>query len=258
SHVNPAPGPMRPVRRTRFYFFAAPLISALLVLPAAGQEAPPPAKQWKDTAELSYVQTSGNSKTSSLSGKNLFSYDWERAALEVAAGGLNSRDGRITTAEQYNASEKVSLKLAGRNYALQKTVWDRNTFAGIRSRFDYSVGLGRSLLDRPADRLRFEAGGGYVFEDRLNSRNKSFGSYRAYLKYRRTLSPTASASQELEYLGDMSDPSGYRTNTETSIVTSISTHFSLKASYVWHYVNSPVEGFKKADTITSMAVVVNY
>lgn len=221
------------------------------------QEAPAP-KKWKDAAELSYVQTSGNSKTSSIAGKNLFNCDWEKAALEVAGGGLGTRDEHTSTAEQFNASEKVNLKLSGRNYAFQKNAWDRNRFAGIRSRFDYSLGLGRDIWDHADNKLSAEAGGGYIFEDRLHSENKSFGSYRGYAKYIRTLSPTANASQDLEYLGNMHQPKGYRTNSETAIVTSISTHFSLKASYVWHYSNSPAEGFKKADTITAMAVIVNY
>ena len=235
------------------------ILAVLLCFAASvmAQEAAPP-KKWKETAELSYVQTSGNSKTSSISGKNLFNYDWEKAALEAAGGGLGTRNDHAATAEQFNASEKVSLKLPGKNYAFQKTAWDRNRFAGIRSRFDYSLGLGRALLDLAKDKLSLEAGGGYVFEDRLNSDNQAFGSYRGYVKYIRTLSPTANASQDFEYLGNLKHPGGYRTNAETAIVTSISTHFSLKASYVWHYVNSPAEGFKKADTITSVSVIVNY
>jgi putative salt-induced outer membrane protein len=248
-------------------FFAAPVLAQEAAEPvntstspvtASVPQEPPPPKKWKETAELSYVQTSGNSRTSSISGKNLFNYDWDKAALEAAFGGLGTRDGHTSTAEQFNASEKVSLKLAGRNYAFQKTAWDRNRFAGIRSRFDYSLGLGRELMDRPNDKFSMEAGGGYIFEDRLNSDNQTFGTYRGYMKYIRSLSPTANASQDFEYLGNLRHPGGYRTNSETAIVTSISTHFSLKASYVWHYSNSPAEGFKKADTITSMAFIINY
>ncbi|HNW45723.1 MAG TPA: DUF481 domain-containing protein, partial [Elusimicrobiales bacterium] len=101
---------------------------------AAAQEAKP----WKDAAELSYVQTSGNSKTSTTAAKNLFNYDWEKAALELTAAGLGAQSRNVVTAEQYNASEKVSLKLTGKNYAFQKTSWDKNRFAGIKDRYDSS------------------------------------------------------------------------------------------------------------------------
>jgi putative salt-induced outer membrane protein len=221
------------------------------------QEAAAP-KKWKDAAELSYVQTAGNSKTATTAARNLFNYDWEKAALELAAGGLGTKSRNTVTAEQFGASEKVSLKLAGKNYAFQKTAWDKNRFAGIKDRYDLGLGLGRHLLNSADDNLTLEAGGGYIFEDRLLSKNQSFGTYRGYAKYIRTLSATANASQDLEYLGNMKDSKGYRMNAETALVASISTHFSLKTSYLWKYSNSPAAGFKKTDTITSMAIIVNY
>jgi len=220
------------------------------------QDAAP--KKWKDAAELSYVQTSGNSKTSTISAKNLYNYDWEKAALEINAGGLGTESKNVVTAEQYNASEKVSMKLAGKNYAFEKTAWNKDRFAGIRDRWDLALGLGRHLLDTADDKLFAEAGGGSIFEDRLRSKNQSFGTFRGYAKYIRTLSATANASQDLEYLGNMKDSKGYRMNAETSLVTSISTHFSLKASYVWKYSNSPGAGFKKTDTTTGISIIVNY
>ena len=226
-----------------------------LAAPVMAQEAP---KKWKDTAELSYVQTSGNSRTSTISGKNLFNYDWDKAALELVAGGLGTNSRDTVTAEQYNAAEKVSFKFPGRNYAFQKTSWDKNRFAGINDRYDLGVGVGRHLIDRSYDQFFAEAGGGYIFEDRLASENKSFGTYRGYAKYTRILSPTANASQDLEYLGNLKDSEGYRMNAETALVTSISTHFSLKAAYQWKYVNAPGAGFRKTDTLTSVAIIVNY
>lgn len=231
------------------------VFAGLLLCAAAAQGADKP---WKDSAELSYVQTAGNSRTSTISAKDLFNYDWEKAALELNASGLGTKNGTAVTAEQYNASEKVSFKFTGRNYAFQKTTWDKNRFAGLLERYDLGLGVGRHIVDRKYDQLFIEAGGGYVFEDRLGSENQSFGTYRGYGKYIRTLSATANASQDLEYTGNLKDSKGYRVNAETALVTSISTHFSLKAAYLSKYSNSPVTGFKKTDTITSLAVIVNY
>jgi putative salt-induced outer membrane protein YdiY len=144
------------------------------------------------------MKTSGNSKTSTISGKNLFNYDWDKAALELTAGGLGTESRDTVTAEQYNASEKVSLKLPGKNYAFEKTGWVKDRFAGIKDRYDVSLGLGRHLLDSADDKLFAEVGGGYIWEDRLlGVDNQDFGTYRAYAKYIRTLSASANASQDL-------------------------------------------------------------
>ncbi len=233
------------------------LILGFSVSSVCAQETAAP-KKWKDAAELSYVQTAGNSKTSTLSAKNLFNYDWEKAALELSAGGLGTESDDSVTAEQYDVSEKVSLKLSGKNYTFEKTAWDKNRFAGIKDRFDLSLGIGRQFLDSEKDKLFGEVGGGYIFEDRMSSDNESFGTYRVYAKYIRTLSPTANVSQDAEYLGNFKDEKDYRFNAETALVTSISTHFSLKASYVSKYVNSPATGFKKTDTMMGVAIIVNY
>ncbi|OIO01635.1 MAG: hypothetical protein COX65_00085 [Elusimicrobia bacterium CG_4_10_14_0_2_um_filter_56_8] len=224
---------------------------------AIAQEAPAP-KKWKDASELSYVQTSGNSKTSTLAARNLFNYNGEKSALEVAAGGLGTESEKVVTAEQYNASAKVSQKVSDKNYTFEKLGWDKNRFAGILDRYDLAVGLGRNLLDLPNDKLSLEAGGGYIFEDRIGSNNQSFGTYRGYVRYTRTLSPTANAGQNFEYLGNMQDAGGYRITSETSLISNINSHFSLKTSYLWKYANSPAAGFDKTDTITAMSIIVNY
>ena len=235
----------------------AAAVSASFAASALAQEAVP-AKKWKDAAELSYVQTSGNSKSSTLSAKNLFNYDWERAALELAAAGLGTESRDSVTAEQYSASEKASLKLPGKNYTFEKGGWSKDRFAGIKSRYDLGLGVGRNLLDLAKDKLYAEAGGGYGFEDRLLSEDQSFGTYRAYAKYVRTLSPASNLAQDMEYLGNLKEPRGYRMNAESSLTAAISTHFSLKAAYLWKFVNSPPDGFMKTDTTTSMSIIVNY
>lgn len=235
--------------------FIASMLAFALAAPAAAADT---AKPWKDTAELSYVKTSGNSKNSTLSAKNLFNYDWTRAALELAAGGLGTNSEGSTTAEQYNASEKVSLKLPGKNYAFERLGWEKNRFANIGDRWDFGIGLGRNLIDTDSDKLSLEAGGGYIWEDRITSKNEDFGTYRGYLKYWRGISPTAHATQDLEWLGNLKDSSGYRVNAETALVASINSHMSMKASYVWKLVNKPGAGFRRADTITGVSLIINY
>lgn len=231
------------------------ILAVALPIAAAASDT---AKPWKDEAELSYVKTTGNSKNSTLSAKNLFNYDWAKAALELAAGGLGSDSDGTSTAEQYNAHEKVSLKLSANNYAFEKIGWEKNRFANLQDRWSFGLGFGRNLLDAENHKLSMEAGGGYVAEDRITGRNEDFATYRGYGKYWRRLSPTAHASQDLEWLGNLDDSNGYRVNAETALVASINSHMSMKASYVWKMVNKPGAGFTRKDTITGVSLIINY
>jgi len=215
-------------------------------------------KLWKNAAELSYVSTSGNTKTSTIAGKNLFNYDDSSKAFEIGAGGLGTKSDGVVTGEQFNIYEKVSIKYLWSNYAFERIGWNKDRFAGIANRWDMSIGIGRNIIDKADDKLSLELGGGYVLEDRMKETDQSFSTYRGYFKYMHNLSPTANASQNLEYLGNFKNSADYHIHAETSLITSISTHFSLKVSYVWNYANTPVSGYKKTDTTTSLAIIVNY
>ena len=234
------------------------IIAALASGIAAGHVEASAEKPWKNTAELSYVSTTGNSTSLTVAAKNLFSYAWNRMALELAAGALGSSSTALVTAEQYNASQKIIFNIAQKDYVYERFGWDRNRFAGIAHRYDISGGYGRTLMSGPRNTLIAELGAGYINEQRIASPRNAFASARAYAKYAHNLTDTAQASQDAEYLANLEDTQGYRINTESALLFTISSHMSLKVSYIWNRVNQPVPGFKKDDTTTSVALIVNY
>jgi putative salt-induced outer membrane protein YdiY len=217
-----------------------------------------PDKPWKNVTEASLVSTNGNSRTSSTSGKNTFTYGWPNPTLELVAGGLGSKSNGVNTAEQYFASEKVSYKVTDRNYVFEKYQWDKDRFAGIRNRHDMGAGLGRELMKTAKDLIIGELGGGYVSEERINQKTNGFASGRAYGKYTRTISETASFSQDAEYLHNFENGDDFRVKTETSLLAALSAHLSLKVSYVWKHVGVPPAGFGRNDTTTTVGLVATY
>lgn len=239
---------------------AVPVISTAqpAAVPEVSISTAPPPKKWRDSAQLSYVRTSGNTKVSTLAAKNTYNYDWSKASLELEASGLGTQSAGVVTAEQYDSHEKVSRNLSGNDYAFEKGTWSKDRFSGVRGHYELALGLGRNLLHGAIDKLFTELGGGWVLENRINSPNQSYGSYRIYARYTHDFSPTASFSQNLEYLGSFENVYDYRMNADTALVTTVNAHFSFKASYVWKYVNSPADGFGKTDATTSMALIFNY
>lgn len=81
------------------------LTAGLLLGATAGVFAADDAKNWKDTAEVSYLATNGNTKTSTLGAGNLFVYQWTKTALEIDFRGLGTESAGQVTAEQYQGSE---------------------------------------------------------------------------------------------------------------------------------------------------------
>jgi putative salt-induced outer membrane protein len=221
--------------------------------------ATPPAKPWTNAGEFSLVSTNGNSKTSTTAAKDTYVYNWTNSVLQLIAGGLGSSSGGQQTAEQYNASEKMTRNLGSSdNYVFERFGWDSNRFAGYRDLYDASAGLGRTLLNLPKDKLIGELAPGYVNQQFIDAPRKEYAAGQAHAKYTHTLSATANFSQDVAYIEDFSDKKDYRLNTETAIIASLTTHLSLKASYTWHRVGEPPANIGKDDTITAVALIVNY
>lgn len=240
------------------------LLALLAALPAAAalpEVTPlaPAAKRWKNTAELSFVSANGNSKTQTTSAKDAFTYDFsDRTKGEFEAGGLGARaDGRVT-AEQYFAQEKVGFKLTDRTYVFERYRWDRNLIAGVIHRHDFSAGLGREIRKTPKDLWIGELAPGYLIEERLNDRRKSYSSARAYTKYTRDLSATAKFSQDADYTISLKDARDARCGTETALIAALSTSLSVKNSFIWRHDSRPPLGKRKDDTILSVSLLASF
>lgn len=245
----------RTFRRLALAALAALFIPGLV----RADDAAAPAKKWKDSAEISYVNTNGNSKTSTTAGKDNFSYDFDAfTRLELEGGGLGSRSQNQITAEQYYAGEKGQRKYDDRDYGFEKYRWDKNRFAGVLNRQEVSLGLGRELWKTKADLLTGEAAPGYLNEERAAAKRRSVGTSRLYSKYTHDFTATSKFSQDVEYLQSLADKRDSRINTATELTTALSAHFSVKTSFLWKRSTQPPPGVAKDDEITSFALIANF
>lgn len=236
---------------------ALPLLLCALAAPLKAADAP--AKKWKDSAEASFVNANGNSKTTTTAAKNDFTLDIDpMTKFEFELGALGARSQGQVTAEQYYAGERLQRKVDDRDYAFERYRWDKNRFAGIAHRHDISVGAGRELWKTAKDLWTAEGGPGYVVEERINDKRRSYGAARLYTKYTHDFSATAKFSQDAEYVQSLKDKRDNRLATETAVNTQLTTVFSLKTSFVWKHVGQPPPNAVKDDTITSVALIANF
>lgn len=240
----------------------ASVFAFLLALAAwpcgAAEKEPEKKKPLTASAELSYVDAGGNTEAATLSTKGKLAYEGKKNGWELEAGALGSSGKEGTTAEQYFATEKLLRKKDERNYVFERLKWDKDRFAGIRNRLDGTVGVGRKILDKAKDELTVEIGPGYIHEERIGSPTNSFVSARIYSKYTRTLSETASFTQDAEYVASLERAEDYRASTETALTAALNSHLSLKTSFRWKRSNAPPSGFVKDDTLLSAAILLNY
>jgi hypothetical protein len=165
----------------------------LLLAPALvlAQTAPPPAPVgpggakeednptgWTAKAGLSYVQTSGNSKTSTLGFKLGASYNWTKTFFNFQASGIQASttnqdsfavgpsdssfvvvqsSHKETTAENYALDASLDHNLSKRFFWQAGAGWLRNTFAGIESREAARAGTGYIFTDPGSKGTQFKS-----------------------------------------------------------------------------------------------------
>jgi putative salt-induced outer membrane protein YdiY len=238
---------------------AAFAVSAFLSAAARADDAAAPVKRWKDSAEASFVNANGNSQTTTTSAKDTFGFTFDQwTSLELEGGGLGARSQGQVTAEQYYAAEKTQRKWDDRNYGFEKYRWDKNRFAGIANRQEVSLGVGRELWKNATSLLTGELAPGYLNEERIGDKRRSFASSRVYSRFTHDFTATSKFLQDVEYLQSLADKRDSRINTTTELTTALSAHFSVKTSFIWKRSNQPPAGVRKDDEITSFSLLATF
>lgn len=248
------------MKTTRISSLFTILCFALIIVPAGMVFAQEPEKQWKDSAELSYVQTGGNTDVMTFSAKNALTYrfsekwsgTWELGALYGETDGVNNAERYFTDLQtNYNASDTL--------YYYAKAGWLKDQFAGIDKRLYVGPGAGYKFLNGERHFLSAEAGLSYATESYTDDTDNDFLEGRAFGKYEFVINPKTKFTQTAEYLHNFDDGEKYRVNTLTGLVTQLTDMFSLKISYEIKYQNEPSpETLDQTDTLFSVALVVNF
>jgi putative salt-induced outer membrane protein len=217
-------------------------------------------RNWKDEAELSYVDTGGNTDVLSLSAKNKLIVDFtDRLSGQWDISALYGETDGDKTAERYATSGRLDYSITERIYVAGIAGWMKDEFSGIDRRFNIGPAFGYKFLLGPKHFLKAEAGLEYVDEDYTNDDEASFVQSRVFGQYEFLLTEKSKFSQSLEYLHNFDDGSDYKVNSESAIIMSLSDTYSIKTSYEVHYDHEPVpDTLEKTDTMLSVALVVNF
>ena len=235
-------------------------LTALFVFLAMATAVCAQEKRWSDQAELSFVDTGGNTEVTSLSAKNLLRYEFSekfQAAWKLAA--LYGKTEGEKTAESYSSELRLDYLCTDRLYSFAAAGWSQDEFAGIDSRYYVGPGVGYKFLIGPKHFLLGEVGANYVNEEYTDDTDEGYIEGRAYASYEYALTEKNKFSQSVEYLYNFEDGKNYRVNSETAVISALSDYLSLKASYVIKHDNQPAPStLEETDTILSVTLVVNF
>lgn len=236
-------------------FFVVLFVVFAVVVKAHGEE-----KRWSDEAELSFVNTGGNTDVVSLSAKNQLKYKFtEKLAGSWALGALYGESGGEKNAERYFTELRLDYLLTERFYTFGMGGWLKDQFAGFDARYYVGPGIGYKFLTGPKHLLVGETGANYAREEYTDGTNRDYIEGRVFGGYEYAFTEKNRFSQSLEFLYDFDDSENYKVNSVTALISALNSYLSLKASYEVKYNNQPVpETLEKTDTILGITLVVNF
>jgi putative salt-induced outer membrane protein YdiY len=237
--------------------------SALSARAQDSTKAPPKTPFATIHADLGYVSTSGNTSVSTLNLADALTLrpsqrnEIDQAFSLVYGTSNNHVQTSIWTAaleDQYKFRPWLGL------YALGD--FDRNTFAGIKARFDEGAGVALIPVDTKHDHLEFDVGVSYVELQAINAAGgDSTDDYTALhteATYKHTLVKDTYFQEILEGIPDLKTSADYRVNSETDVVAPLSKHLAIKVGYTIHYANLPPPGFKTTDRLLTSDLQITF
>jgi putative salt-induced outer membrane protein YdiY len=216
---------------------------------------------WENATELSFVQTGGNTSSSTLGLKSMLAGSRAQNSFKVEVGGIRSETTTSTrsatgtvddfvlsevrasqlTAESYFARSRYDRAFNG-TFAFSGVGWDRNTFAGVQDRFALVAGLGKTWLQSETARLKTDIGGTYTIQKDVHpdpELDDAFGGIRVSIDARKQLSATTDYTSALIIHENIEETDDLRGNWTHSLSVSISDELILKTSLQLLFDNRP-------------------
>lgn len=222
--------------------------------PAPAPPPDPPPPRLEASGQFAFLNTSGNADTQSLgAGGELISRPdpWTyRAKLVFAQTETDDELSARSFAGLFRGSRALNTRLS----VYGQYDFLRDIFAGVEQRHVIEGGASYLAVDRQPHRLRFDAGLGYLYEERpddhFDSMTLSLGA-----AYRLAISSTSELTYEPRFLLPFSDSSAWRFDQNAALAVALNSILSLKLSHTVRYSAAPPEGFEKTDTIMAVSLV---
>jgi putative salt-induced outer membrane protein YdiY len=221
----------------------------------ADDTAPPPTKI---TADLGYVNTSGNSRVQTLTANDHVEHHQNQWLFTQEGAAVWGTTNGVENAGRYGVSVRADYELSKRMGLYGLTSWRRNTFAGISRQFDEGLGAVYHALVPNPQQLDLEAGVGAAQRHSVTGIEDDFATGRLAALYRYYFQEKAYAEGQGTYLANFKHSDDYEYDLNAALVAPFANKLAVKLQYNYHYRNLPPIGFGHWDSTFSAGIQFNW
>ncbi len=211
------------------------------------------------TGNAGLVSTSGNTNNTSINvGDKIIGHSDGWTVTQTFSLVYGKNDSVVTTS-LWRAGVRGDRSLSKRTSLFVLATFDRDSFAGISSRYTPQVGIAAMAIAAPHDSLGLEVGATYTWQnDFAPDTARTSGGARLAAHYEHFLSAKSVISEAFEYLPNLKDGHDYRINSETDVIAPITAGIAMRAGYTIRYNALPVDDHKTTDRILTTGIQVTF
>lgn len=216
-------------------------------------------KLWSVHIELSYVNTSGNVNTQTLSQKLEIKREGKINRFYLKNSALYATQERRETANRLEASARWERLLTDRFFLFLTSGYERDKFSGYEYKLSGGPGAGYDLVKTDRHELKLLLSTPYYYNKLEGDGVDNYGAAKLELYYQWRIYDNLKLKESANYFINLSDTQTYFVNSETSLEVKINDYVSLGVSYKLAYQNKPPEpGIKRTDTTFSTSLIVDF
>lgn len=215
--------------------------------------------EWKNTSELSILNSGGNTDVTVINAKSATTLTLGKHEISLSGhytlgeseGVVDSRNWDIHLQERFAFTDHWGI------FVGEKVEGDR--FKGFETRYNTDLGAAYKLFNLDNFKSNLEAGFRYVVEEKVTGDYAHDNQLRFFGDLDHKLNTNVSWKFYAEYLKDMEVGDAWEFNFGPSLVTTLSSTFSLKVGYEGEYRNLPaVRGARKFDYKYTTGLIANF
>jgi putative salt-induced outer membrane protein len=216
-------------------------------------------KTWSAHIELSYVNTSGNTNTQTLSEKLELKREGKKNRLYFKNSALYATQDEKETANRFDINGRWERLLTDRFFSFITGGYERDKFSGYTYKWNGGPGVGYDLLKSKNHELKTLLSLLYYYNRIEDNGIDNYATLKAEAYYIWNILESLRFKEDLSYILNLSEREIYFINSDSSLEVKINKHLSLGVGYKVAYQNRPPsEGLKRTDTTFSTSLIIDF
>jgi putative salt-induced outer membrane protein len=209
-------------------------------------------------SEFSYINTKGNTNTTSLAFEGSAKKQWETHIFRLNANIYKSTDNGKTSKNKWLSEFNYDYQICPRisiNYLMG---YKEDRFSGFEYQFYTGPGMGVKAIDATDHKLNLQTNLLYGEDKPENLPGDDYVSTKLGVDYRWQIFDNLKFIQEATYRINLEETEQNFFYSKTAIENKINSTLSMGVSYKIDYVNSPPPPSVKTDRMFLVSLIIDY